>query len=425
MGAHFRLSPSSADRWMACAAAPSREAGIPDKQNVHAIEGTFAHALAAHCLRTETDPVAYFNQRGAEFLSAEEMHGYLTEDYGDEPWAFEFFDQLRVDEEMVSCINGYTHFVRSLAGPGDMLFVEQRFDLSDMLGEPGGGTGDAVIIQPEQRRVHVVDLKYGRKRVTADKPQTSMYAVGAVDNFAALLGIEIDFVDRTIYQPRIDHVDTVSSPLASLLVFREEAGVKAHETRQPDAPAVAGDHCYWCKAKGLCPEYAASVIEEVNPLAAPVDASDFEQLISSAENAELFASPAALMGPAEIARLLPTLDFIKGWADAVKEAAQDLALRGELPGYKMVPGRRGARAWLDAQQVEDIIRNSMRVPVDVAYKMTLISPTQAEKALKPKQYKRLQEFIVQAPGKPTLVPESDSRDPVPTGAATSDFEPST
>ena len=55
MSQHALLSPSSAHRWLACAASVAASQGIPDTPSVHAAEGTHAHDIAAMCLRTGAD----------------------------------------------------------------------------------------------------------------------------------------------------------------------------------------------------------------------------------------------------------------------------------------------------------------------------------------------------------------------------------
>lgn len=420
MSVHFRLSPSGAERWASCPVAPRREDGIPDTHNVHAIEGTFAHALAAHCLRTDTNPVAYYNKRGAEFLSTEEMHGYLTEDYGDAAWASEHFDQLRVNTEMLTCIGGYVQHVRSLVGTDGIMLVEQHFDLSDVLGEPAGGTGDAVVLH--EGHLQVVDLKYGRKRVhAAGNKQLLLYALGAKENVADMLGYAVEQVTATIYQPRIDHVDSVTISAEELAVFRDEIGHAARATRDENATAKPGGHCYWCKAKAVCREHAVSAMGEVVQFG-NVEDSDFEALVDSLPDN---AIPPELLSTAELAKVKPLLPFIREWCDAVDAQLMSAALAGEtVPGYKLVAGKRGARCWASDTLVEKTMRGPMRVPAYLAYKHTLITPAQAEKILKPKKYKRLAKFVVQPPGKPTLVVESDPREPIQVGAADSEFETS-
>lgn len=420
---HARLSPSKAYQWMVCAAAPSRSEGKPNPQNVYAIEGTFAHALAAHCLNSGAHPSEYAGKRAAEFLSAEEMAGYLNEDYAGEAWAFEYFDRLTVDEDMVKYIAGYVDHVMQIVNAHEdaVLLVEQRVSLSVLLGEEdGGGTADVIIIIPSLRITHVIDLKYGKgKTVYAPgNRQLLLYTAGVYSNIVDMMGFDVAQYVSTIYQPRKNHVDSAHYTPDQLFEFMQQAAIAAFNTRAAVPAATPGEEtCDYCLAAGECPERARLVFETVS--GEPLDDDDFKKLIEDEESPAL---PVELFGPDDFAKLLPKLDFIRSWCDAVLSAAMREAEAGNLPpGYKVVAGKMGARQWTDETVVEDLIRNSMRIPTQLAYKMSLISPTQAEKALKPKQYSRLKEFITQSSGKPALVPESDKRPAIQLGVTDSEF----
>ncbi len=112
------------------------------------------------------------------------------------------------------------------------------------------------------------------------------------------------------------------------------------------------------------------------------------------------------------------LGAIEGWCAAIKAEAFRRAEGGELPGFKLVSGKRGARAWASAEEAETTMK-AMRLKVGEMYNLNLISPTQAEKLLKeaPRRWKRLQSLVTQPPGKPTLVPVADPRPALPSGVA--------
>lgn len=392
---------------------------MKDTNNVYSIEGTFAHALGSHCLLHNTNPADYAGMRAEQFLPASEVGAYMAEDYGDDEWARDYFNQLVVDPDMVVHISNYVDYVRSLVGPDDILMVEQRFDLSSVIGEECGGTADVVIIRVAARRLTVIDLKYGQgHRVIAENnKQEGLYGFGALENVVDVCGFEIDDIELCIYQPRKDHIDIAPAmTVQELRDFAAVMSIRAVATRDPDAVATPGeDQCRWCLAKGTCPEYARDVAEIVT--GAPVTDADFAAFDT------LEALPTALLGVDDIARILPKLDYIRDWCDAVRTAAvREAEFGNKIPGWKMVAGKRGARQWSDPKQVEAIVRNSMRIPIPLAYKMSLISPTQAEKAFKPKQYERLKEFIEQPDGKPALVPESDKRPELQIGVADDEFQ---
>lgn len=49
-GAHARLSPSGAKRWMACSGSITLSEPFPDESSSFADDGTACHAVAAECL---------------------------------------------------------------------------------------------------------------------------------------------------------------------------------------------------------------------------------------------------------------------------------------------------------------------------------------------------------------------------------------
>src|SRR3546814_17567355 len=66
-----------------------------------------------------------------------------------------------VDEEMVEAVQVFLDTIRRDYKPGDVLVVEQRFDLSSWY--PGlFGKCDAVLYRPSTGELRVYDLKYGR-----------------------------------------------------------------------------------------------------------------------------------------------------------------------------------------------------------------------------------------------------------------------
>lgn len=114
----------------------------------------------------------------------------------------------------------------------------------------------------------------------------------------------------------------------------------------------------------------------------------------------------------ELAAARARVELVQAWAAAVCKATEDALLGGkEVPGWKVVHGRKGTRKWIDEDQARDCMR-ALKVKLEDMYKKTLISPAQAEKILSDKKWATLAEQITQADGKPQVVPESDSRDAI-------------
>ena len=81
----------------------------------------------------------------------------------------------------------------------------------------------------------------------------------------------------------------------------------------------------------------------------------------------------------------------------------------DLPGWKVVPGKKGARQWTDKKAVEELMAAKFRLPAKTMYSQNLITPSAAEKLLaesSPKRWNQLQELIKQSQQNPVFVPET-------------------
>src|SRR3546814_12393025 len=108
-----------------------------------------------------------------------------------------------VDEEMVEVVQVFLDTIRRDYKPGDVLVVEQRFDLSSWY--PGlFGTCDAVLYRPSTGELRVYDLKYGRG-VPVEVERNSQelyYGLGATMEEPGPL---VNTVELVIVQPRSPH----------------------------------------------------------------------------------------------------------------------------------------------------------------------------------------------------------------------------
>ena len=175
-GKHALLSASSSKRWMNCPPSARMCEGYDDTTSDFAAEGTEAHALCEHLLKTalgrkSADPCA----------------------------TFRFFS-----EEMQECATGYVAYImeqveaakQRCADP--LVLIEQRLDFTRFVQE-GFGTGDCVIIA--DGTLQIVDYKHGTGVLVEAEgnPQMRLYALGALELFDGIY--DIDQVRMTIYQP--------------------------------------------------------------------------------------------------------------------------------------------------------------------------------------------------------------------------------
>ena len=110
-----------------------------------------------------------------------------------------------------------------------------------------------------------------------------------------------------------------------------------------------------------------------------------------------------------IQKILENADLITSFIEGVKNAAIERLQAGEkIPGFKLVKSTT-RRAW-DKAEIESIEKYLLRkLKQDGAYKRTLITPTQAVKALDGKSKKFVEKWIVKPEGRPIVAPETDKR----------------
>lgn len=415
MTAHATLSASGAPGWMRCYGKLAMEKPFPNTSSAYADEGTAAHEVAQMCLEQGQDASAF---AGRIITVARGEGAQRTE------------RKFTVDEEMVEHVQKYVDIVRGLGGE---LMVEQRVDFSRWIGVDGSfGTSDAVVIWPEQREVAIVDLKYGRGvAVSAEEnEQAQLYACGTLDLLALAYDVEDDWTVRLmIVQPRIGNVSEWTLTVAQLKDFASRASVAArHAMHQYEGKAepklTPGEkQCRFCRAKATCPALAAEVAETVHDGSGPADLSDFADLTVAAP------SDLALLSGDLLGDRMAKVDQIEQWCKAVRAETERRLLAGEEVtgggGFKLVQGKRGARAWVNPEQAEEALK-AMRLKTEQMYDMKLISPTSAEKlhkagAIGPRQWAKVKELYAQSEGSAHVAPASDKRPALSLAATADDF----
>lgn len=395
MTGHALISPSGAERWFNCPASLWLSRNEPDQASEYAREGTAAHALAEHCLR--------FN-----------IHAYSLSGAKIGP------NNIAVDDEMLEAVQRYVDTVNGIKSTmTDVLVfdVEQRLDFSELLDlstnintantgykpEKSFGTADVVLLGDGWLQVH--DLKYGKGvRVSAENnKQLLIYALAAYYYYS--LGCEINKISVHIHQPRLNHYSEFTVTPDELFEFgkqlKEKAGIAyniyLNGPQSADDFCAGESQCRFCKAAGKCETLSNHVAETVN--------ADFENLD------ETCIQQVDTLDSETLSNKFRSIGLIKSWITAVESRVHSELQHGNpVPGFKLVIGRQGNRAWVNEQDAENALK-SFRLKQDEMYSRKLISPTQALKILKGSEIriKKLEEIITRPDGKPTVVPESDKR----------------
>lgn len=408
--AHSKFSASAAARWLACPGSMVLSQGAPDSTSFYASEGTAAHRLLDGAISNGIEP--------------QEMLGTTWEIDG---------HAITVDQDMIDAVNIALGNIREMTAGADILVGESRVNYAEWLGvdrDAAWGTSDVIAVVGTE--LQVADYKHGMGvEVDAEQnEQLMLYAAGALLEYQDLADIQT--VRMVIHQPRIKKAPSEWAisvdELKAWLTGRARSGaisVINAERHDRDAHPSAWDDtylhptekgCRWCKAKATCPALRAEVAQTTQPDNIVDDFSDDFQPVDAKELPEQI-----------LARCLSKVDLIEDWCKAVRAEVERRLLAGDsVPGYKLVAGKRGSRAWTNAEQAEAALK-TFRLKVEEMYDLKLISPTSAEKLAKaetlgPRQWKKLQDLITQSEGKPHVAPLSDKRPALEIKAAADDFE---
>ncbi len=395
---HALLSASSSKQWLHCPPSVRLQEGFPNESSVYAAEGTFAHEICEYKVRK------YLKERVKRPQSEE----YDT-------------------EEIEQITDVYAEFVISIIekmkgnGYEPLAFVEERVNYSH-IAPSGFGTADMLIIGKDENvkgLLHVVDFKAGKGIfVDADhNSQMMLYALGGLAAYGFLYDIEL--VRMSIVQPRLDNISTFECSVQELEEWGESIKPIAKLAYEGKGEQKPGDWCRFCRAKPICKACADEALAlcredfldlDAGALSDETEESDMTAPYETDTQTVVFKQP-GLIPIAELAEILPTLNRISSWIDAVFAFVSSEAINHgiPIPGYKVVEGR-SKRVFTDTKAVVD---TAVQNGYTDLYKQTLITLTEFEKMMGKKKFNELLgQYVAKPPGKLALVPESDPREPV-------------
>lgn len=386
-----------------CTAAPHYEAQFPDGDpGVYAREGTLAHKI---CELTV--------QYNAGLITKRKYNSQLKKCHEDELFK----------EEMIKTAEFYAEQIwqASMAYKNKpYLATEVRVDFSEIVPD-GFGTCDCCMIG--DNKLSIFDYKHGKGvPVSAENnPQMRLYALGALRQYGMFY--KIDTVSMSIIQPRItEDVSSEEISAEDLLKWGEQLKPIAQKAFTGEgAEFKEGPWCRFCKGKAVCRARSENMTALEDFMNMPVLGKMTDEEKMQRTSAEIAGFPVShVLSDKEVGDLLQRGARLTQWYEDLKTYAQDAILAGkEIPGWKVVEGR-ATRAWDDPEKALELFKQA-GFDEAVLFDRKQKSLSELEKLVGKKKFAEIAgEHIVRPPGKPTLVVESDKRQPY--SAAAADFK---
>lgn len=389
---HALLSPSGAKKWLACSASLACEKDIPNTSGKAAVTGTACHTIA------EVHLNAYI--RGTALPLEREVGAYVLD--GGKGQIKALISPMKgavlITADMIEQVRKYTDYCKAIIDVATYAKLEMRVNLTEVL-HPGYegvetfGTADLVAVQElantDEHMLIIGDLKTGRHRVEAkENKQLMLYALGVYRRLKRRYNITT--VRLVIFQPyaggasewdiSVEGLELFAkfaqkrALLALDAYFRGKKNLKASDFR----PSVDG--CQWCRFSEQC----AARTKTVNSVLAEELEDDF----------------ALELTPEQLVTEYEKLPLLRQHIDKVEKAmAAALHSGKKVPGYELVEGRPGNRAWKDAEKVAEKYGDKLT-------KEVLMTPTEAVKVIPEEE---LKDFITRKPGAPCVATADDKR----------------
>lgn len=400
---HALLSPSGAKKWLSCAASLACEKDIPNTSGKAAVSGTAMHTIA------EVHLNAYI--RGTALPLEREVGAYVLDEGKGQIKALisQMKGAVLITADMIEQVRKYTDYCKAIIDVATYAKLEMRVNLTEVL-HPGYegvetfGTADLVAVQElantDEHMLIIGDLKTGRHRVEAkENKQLMLYALGVYRRLKRRYNITV--VRLVIFQPyaggasewdiSVEGLELFAkfaqkrALLALDAYFRGKKNLKASDFR----PSVDG--CQWCRFAEQC----AARTKTVNSVLAEELEDDF----------------ALELTPEQLVAEYEKLPLLRQHIDKVEKAmAAALHSGKKVPGYKLVEGRPGNRAWKDEDAVNKFREN--HVNGYLLDKLVPVTPTEAEKTIgkiDPELWEELAKLVTRKPGAPCVATADDKR----------------
>ncbi len=348
---------STAKRVISCPGSVALVNKMPKQpSSEHADRGTMLHDVISEILGKDLP--------WDQFIGTTYEGQVLTQELFDEKiaMALALLDEVDPDKRM-------EYEVETRVGFGDLL--PGVFGSTDLVGRIGS-------------RAVVLDWKFGDGVMVdaVENPQLMFYAAASMRTEAAQWAFEgATEVECIIVQPpMIKRWVTTKERIKQF----EQALVQAVKAaQQPDAKLTVGDHCRWCTGKPICPKMTGAVDRALQVQLKEIDVDT-------------------------LGRYLKNADLLEDWIKDLRGLALQLLEKDlPVPGYKLVQ-KQARRKWTDESKAKEALLE-MGLKESVVVETSVMSPAQAEKALK-KRWADLPEGLVKSESSgTTLASEDDPR----------------
>lgn len=372
---HALYSPSKLPRIISCPGSVNLTRDMEDTTNKYAEEGTMLHGIMELLLKRNEFIVP--DSIIAEYSLVDEQIEALTDclDY-----VFALLNKQ--EDESYTLVEANV----TLEGFSYLLKCDELCDVS--------GTLDLLISVPSNRKMYVIDWKFGKGEVWPDSAQLKAYALAALRNETVMKNF--DSVHIIIGQPRLymgDIFKELTTTPDELLSWAKEELVPALE-QVNNVPGVFNPSekaCQWCLGKTSC------------------KARHTKNLETAQEVFKVYADLPDKVDIQEVVDLLAkSKDLVKYIKDLENFVRNKLMNGHNVPGLKVVEGR-SIRKWVNEDEIKQVLLDKYDLEWENIHTNKFKSPNQIEKILKSKKAKEIKEFIVKPKGAPTVVPESDKR----------------
>jgi len=326
----------------------------PKPSNEHADRGTLLHDAIAAILEDQSVDVIGRTYEGQ----------VLTQDLYDEKImvALALLDEVDPDKRM-------EYEVETRVGFGDLL--PGVFGSTDLVGRIGS-------------RAVVLDWKFGDGVVVdaEDNDQLMFYAAACMRTPEAAWAFDgATEVELIIVQPPM--LKRWVTTKERIKQFEQTLVQAVKAAQQPDAKLAVGDHCRWCAGKPICPKMTGAVDRALQVQLKEIDVDT-------------------------LGRYLKNADLLEDWIKDLRGLALQLLEKNlPVPGYKLVQ-KQARRKWTDENKAKAALLD-MGLKESVVVETSVMSPAQAEKALK-KRWADLPEGLVKSESSgTTLASEDDPR----------------